>query len=162
MTRDRSPDPRDMHERAPRTRFSDRVADYVRYRPGYPPAAIDAMLDGLAPERRIRACDVGAGTGIMTRLLARRGVDVRAIEPNPDMRRAGERWVRMDAQDDGGSLGEVTWHAGQAVATGVADGGVDLVVCAQSYHWFERVGVRGVRQDPRASGAVGADLERRR
>lgn len=71
----------------PTGRFSDRVADYERYRPTYPSEAIDALLEGL--DLPVAAADVGAGTGISARLLAGRGVTVHAIEPNEPMRLAG-------------------------------------------------------------------------
>ncbi len=57
----------------PTGRFSDRAADYVKYRPDYPIAAIDHMLQGLGEPSRLVAADVGAGTGISTRMAAERG-----------------------------------------------------------------------------------------
>jgi len=73
------------------SRFSDRVENYVRYRPGYPPEVLDALkLEcGLKPEDVI--ADVASGTGIWTRMLLENGNAVFGIEPNPDMRQAGER-----------------------------------------------------------------------
>jgi SAM-dependent methyltransferase len=106
------------------TRFSDRANDYVRYRPSYPPAAIDAILDGLAAPDRLVAADIGAGTGISARLIGDRGVRVIAIEPGEAMRAAAAPHER------------VRWMAGRAEATGLTSGTVDLVICAQSFHWF--------------------------
>lgn len=57
----------------PLSRFSDRAADYVKYRPSYPAAVIDTILDGLDAATLV-AADIGAGTGISSRLLAQRGV----------------------------------------------------------------------------------------
>jgi SAM-dependent methyltransferase len=116
-----------FHEMNPTGRFTDRVADYVRHRPTYPQGAIDAVLEGLGGARGLAAADVGAGTGISSRLLARRGVRVTAIEPNEAMRRAGE------AEGTPG----VEWRNGTAEATGMGDSAVDLVLCAQAFHWFE-------------------------
>ncbi len=87
------------------------------------------------------AADIGAGTGIMTRPLAERGVRVHAIEPNTAMRTAGERfladgWDRLPAGREQGS-GEIIWHDATAEATALPNASIDLVVCAQSYHWFE-------------------------
>src|SRR5205085_9077451 len=67
-------------------RFSDRAADYVKFRPTYPAAAADAILAGLEPAGKLVAADVGAGTGISARLLAERGVRVVAVEPGSAMR----------------------------------------------------------------------------
>ena len=113
------PDDRDTVER-----FSNRAADYVRYRPTYPPEAVDAILDGLGPPGRLVAADVGAGTGISARLLGERGVRVIAVEPGEAMRRAAEPHPN------------VAWVAGRAEATGLASQAVGLVLCAQSFHWF--------------------------
>lgn len=105
-------------------RFSDRAADYVRYRPTYPAEAVHAILDGLGPAERLVAADVGAGTGISARLLGERGVRVIAVEPGKAMRRAAAPHPN------------VAWVAGRAEATGLCSASVDLVVCAQSFHWF--------------------------
>jgi len=108
----------------PTGRFSNRAEDYRRHRPDYPAAALDAILEGLADPHRRVAADVGAGTGISSRLLAARGVRVLAVEPNAGMRAAADPHERVE------------WRAGTAEATGLADGSVDLVLCAQAFHWF--------------------------
>jgi SAM-dependent methyltransferase len=105
-------------------RFNDRVADYIRYRPTYPAEAVDAMLDGLGEPGAIVAADVGAGTGISARALGDRGVRVIAVEPGEAMRRAAAPHPH------------VLWVGGRAEATGLAPRTVDLVLCAQSFHWF--------------------------
>lgn len=109
----------------PTSRFSDRASDYVRYRPSYPSAAIDAVLDGLGDPRSVRAADVGAGTGISARLVAERGVRVHAIEPNAAMRASAEAHALVE------------WRDGTAEATGLDAQSLDLVLCAQAFHWFE-------------------------
>src|SRR5437763_5826201 len=75
----------------PTSRFSDRVENYVRYRPGYPAAALDILRNecGLTPEHAI--ADIASGTGIWSRLLlGNRNFDF-GVEPKPQMREAGER-----------------------------------------------------------------------
>jgi SAM-dependent methyltransferase len=114
----------DLHEMNPVGRFDDRAEDYVRYRPGYPAGAIDAVLEGLGPPDRLMAADVGAGTGISARLVADRGVDVIAVEPGAAMRRAADAHRR------------VRWIAASAEATGLSPASFDLLLCAQSFHWF--------------------------
>lgn len=106
----------------PTGRFSDRVDDYVRYRPTYPAAAVDCVLEEV--RAGTVAADIGAGTGIWTRLLAERGVPVLAIEPNAEMRAAAPE------------LSGVTWQAGTAEATGLGDGACGLITVAQAFHWF--------------------------
>ena len=107
------------------TRFTDRASDYVKYRPTYPAAAIDAILDGLGSPAEIVAADVGAGTGISARLLGDRGVRVLAVEPGDAMRAAAAPHAN------------VTWTIGSAEATDLAPESLDLVLCAQSFHWFQ-------------------------
>ena len=114
----------DSTERDTVGRFSDRAGDYIQYRPTYPAEAIDAMLDGLGSAGRLVAADVGAGTGISARLLGDRGVRVIAVEPGEGMRRAAAPHPN------------VVWVAGRAEATGLCSSAVDLVLCAQSFHWF--------------------------
>lgn len=108
----------------PLKRFSDRVEDYVKYRPSYPKAAIDKILENFTSA--ITATDIGAGTGISSRLLAARGVNVIAIEPNPEMRNAGIR----------DNTTSVEWKDGTAENTNLPDESVDLVSCFQAFHWF--------------------------
>jgi SAM-dependent methyltransferase len=108
----------------PTLRFSNRADDYARYRPSYPEAAIDALLAGLGPADSLTAVDVGAGTGISSRLLGARGVRVLAVEPNRAMREAAEPHPRVSFRD------------GTAEALGLPAASARLVLCAQAFHWF--------------------------
>lgn len=108
----------------PLNRFSQRAADYAKSRPSYPDAAISTILEGLESPQ-IVAADVGAGTGISSRLLAERGVQVLAIEPNAAMRQAAEPHPLVEFCD------------ATAEATTLPNASVDLVTCFQSFHWFE-------------------------
>lgn len=120
---------RELHQMQPTQRFSDRVADYVKYRPTYPVAAAEAVLAGLGPPERPTVADVGAGTGIFARVLASTGARVIGIEPNAEM--------RVAAEGDGANAGlRLEWRGGTAERTGLEDGSVDVVACAQSFHWF--------------------------
>jgi SAM-dependent methyltransferase len=104
------------------TRFSTRAGDYARFRPSYPPEAIAAVLDGFD---RPEVADLGAGTGISSRLLADAGAFVYAIEPNADMRAAlpvDERIVAV---------------GGTAEATHLEPLSVDIIAAFQAYHWFD-------------------------
>lgn len=103
------------------TRFTGLAELYDRYRPSYPAAAIAAILDGLPISPTV--IDVGAGTGISTRLLAAAGAHAIAIEPNDEMR--GAALARgVDARP------------GSASATALADRCADAVTCFQAFHWF--------------------------
>ena len=108
----------------PLSRFSDRAADYAKYRPSYPDEAIAILLEGLGNPSQLLAADIGAGTGISSPLLAQRGVRVIAIEPNEAMREAASPHPLVEFQD------------GAAEATNLPDTSVDLVTCFQAFHWF--------------------------
>lgn len=113
----------------PLVRFSSRVQHYVRYRPSYP-AEIRPLLErecGLNGHSVV--ADVGSGTGLFANLLLELGCQVIGIEPNADMRRAGEEYLA--------SYPNFISHEGQAERTGLADGSVDLITAAQSFHWFQ-------------------------
>jgi SAM-dependent methyltransferase len=123
MTRNTAVSPDDFD---PTGRFSNRAEDYRRYRPDYPEAALDAILEGLGAPLRLVAADVGAGTGISSRMLAERGVRVLAIEPNAGMRAAADPHERVE------------WREGTGEAAGLPGGSLDLVLCAQAFHWFRQ------------------------
>jgi len=85
-----NPEPTPLHTLNPLNRFSDRAADYVKYRPSYPSETIDIILKELGKKSQLIAADIGAGTGISSRLLAERKVNVIAVEPNAAMRHKAE------------------------------------------------------------------------
>lgn len=114
-----------LHQLQPLSRFSDRAEDYARFRPTYPIAAIAVILDGLGHPADLIAADLGAGTGISSRLLANQGFQVWAIEPNESMQQTAEPHPR------------VTFVTGTAEQTGLPDDFVDLITCFQSFHWFD-------------------------
>ena len=115
--------------RDPKRRFSDRVDDYVRFRPGYPRALLEFLerMCNLGLGRAV--ADIGSGTGIWTRLLLESGARVIGVEPNHAMRAA--------AEGDLGRNDRFVGVDGSAEATGLADASVDLVTSAQAFHWFE-------------------------
>ena len=110
-------------------RFSSRVDNYVRFRPGYPAEVVELLKNecGLTPDSAI--ADIASGTGIFTRMLVEHGNRVFGVEPNPDMRRAGEEFLGSDSR--------FTSIAGTAEATTLPDHGVDLITAAQAAHWFD-------------------------
>ena len=112
------------------SRFSDRVENYIRYRPGYPPHVLETLKKecGLTPARVV--ADVASGTGIWTKTLLENGNVVYAVEPNTDMRQAGERLLAR--------FPRFTSIDGKAEATTLPDASVDFVTAAQAAHWFDR------------------------
>ena len=114
----------------PTRRFSNRVRDYVRYRPSYPDAVITGLRDANILRPGAVVADIGSGTGLLTRLFLDAGHPVFGIEPNTDMRLAGEEQLR--AYERFASL------AGTAEATTLPDHSVDVVAAGQAFHWFDR------------------------
>jgi SAM-dependent methyltransferase len=112
------------------SRFSDRVENYVRYRPGYPSEVLRVLEKacGLAPRHVV--ADIASGTGIWTRSLLDNGNHVFGVEPNAKMRQAGERLLA--------SFPKFTSISGTAEETTIADASVDFVTAAQAAHWFDR------------------------
>ena len=116
------------------SRFSSRVENYIRYRPGYPRAVVELLAGecGLVPASVV--ADVGSGTGILSELFLRNGNRVYGVEPNREMREAGER--QLSAYDNFVSV------EGRAEATTLDDRSVDFVTSGQALHWFEREAAR--------------------
>lgn len=112
--------PDDRRERHAAT-FGRAADRYARSRPGYPDAAVDWLV---ADARTV--CDLGAGTGKLTRALVDRGLAVRAVDPSPEM---------LDQLR--AAVPEAEAVVGRAEATGLPDAAVDLVVAAQSWHWVD-------------------------
>ncbi len=110
----------------PRERFTSAAHDYARHRPSYPDGLVDRVLAeaGVVPGDPV--ADVGCGTGILTRLLAARGLDVVGIDPNEAM--------LAEARAAGGPA---RYRCGEAEATGLEDASVALVTVAQAFHWFD-------------------------
>lgn len=121
-----------MHKarsRNPDERFSDRVENYIRFRPGYPEQIV-ALIEretALAPGALI--ADIGSGTGISSELFIRAGHRVAAVEPNKAMRAAAERQL---ASSPGFRSVD-----GSAQATTLETASVDLIIAAQAFHWFD-------------------------
>jgi len=125
--------------------FSSQADTYARGRPDYP-AELDAWLRdalGLGPGKTV--ADVGAGTGKFSRLLARTGAEVIAVEPVAAMR------AQLAA-----ALPSVQVREGTAEALPLADASVDAVVCAQAFHWFANpASVAEFRRVLRPGGKLG-------
>jgi SAM-dependent methyltransferase len=117
-----------------RSRFTDRVEDYARYRPRYPPTTLDVLRECGALDGDAVIADIGSGTGLSSALFLEAGYEVFAVEPNAAMRAAAEAV----------HAGNPRFHsrAGSAEATGLPDRSVDCVVAGQAFHWFEPDGAR--------------------
>lgn len=116
------------------TRFSSRVENYIKYRPHYPAEFLHTLKEEceLKPDSVI--ADIGSGTGILTEVFLNNGNIVFGVEPNREMREAGEKL-----------LGEYSFFrsiSGIAEETTLEDHSMDFVTAAQAYHWFDHAKAR--------------------
>jgi SAM-dependent methyltransferase len=111
-------------------RFSSRVENYIKYRPGYPPAIIELLRRECGLSSASQVADVGSGTGILTELFLQNGGAVFAVEPNSEMRQAAERLL--------GTHPDFHSVNGTAEATTLPPHSMDIIVAAQAFHWFDR------------------------
>jgi len=111
-------------------KFSGKAAVYAAHRPGYPAAYIQYLYAEIGLSAASVLADIGAGTGILTRLLLERGSTVYAVEPNADMRRAAEQTLA-----DFPAFRSI---AAPAEETTLPAGSLDTVTVAQAFHWFDR------------------------
>jgi SAM-dependent methyltransferase len=114
---------------APTQRFSDRVEDYLRYRPQYSREVVEALRRrcDLTPAHRV--ADIGCGTGLLAKIFLENGNSVIGVEPNENMRLAGEDFLS--------GYGTFRMVAGTAEATTLPGQFADFVIAGQAFHWFQ-------------------------
>ena len=115
-------------------RFSDRVENYVKYRPGYPPEVLQLFRDQMNLRETSVVADIGAGTGISAKIFTANGNVVCGVEPNELMREAAEEFLR--------DFPNFKAIDGTAENTTLFDNSIDFVVAAQAFHWFDETNTR--------------------
>ncbi len=113
----------------PKRRFSDRAGNYAKHRPGYPKAVLDLLKDKCGLTKDSVVADVASGTGLLSELFLENGNRVYGVEPNDEMREAGESYLA--GYESFASI------AGTAEATTLDSGSVHFVVVGQAFHWFD-------------------------
>lgn len=111
-------------------RFSSRVETYVRFRPSYPKQILETLEQDCGFTNESIVADIASGTGIFTKLLLEHGNRVFGVEPNAEMRRAGEEFLS--------TYPKFTSVTGTAEVTTLEPRSVDFVTAAQAGHWFDR------------------------
>jgi SAM-dependent methyltransferase len=113
----------------PTERFSSRVENYIRYRPGYPSPLLDLLRSDCGLTQQSVIADIGSGTGKLTELLLNNGNKVFGVEPNEAMRLAGEQLLR--------NYPRFVSVAGSAESTTLPTASIDIATAAQAFHWFQ-------------------------
>lgn len=113
-----------MTIKSPENLFNSKAGTYAKYRPAYPSEVIDQILSHYSDHKKITAIDVGAGTGIASRMLAEQGINVVAAEPNKSMIQEATPHPNVKYR----LLGAEDLQANTS--------SVDLVSSFQSFHWF--------------------------
>lgn len=113
----------------PKQRFSDRVENYVRYRPSYPDTVWELLQTEIGLTTDTAIADIGSGTGLSADLFLRHGNPVFAVEPNPDMRQAAETLLQKYPGFQS--------IASSAEDTTLPDQSMDCVVVGHAFHWFD-------------------------
>ncbi len=111
------------------TRFSNRVANYVKYRPGYPKEVLELSKTEMGLNQDSVVADIGSGTGLSAKLFLENGNTVYGVEPNAVMREAAEDYLKEFAN--------FVSHDGTAENTNLNDETIDFVIAAQAFHWFD-------------------------
>jgi SAM-dependent methyltransferase len=113
----------------PTLRFSSRVENYIRYRPGYPLQVLDTLRAECRLSSDSVVADIACGTGIFTKMLLENGNAVFGVEPNYEMREAAERLLA--------GYPKFRSMAGTAEASNLPDRSIDFATAAQAAHWFD-------------------------
>ncbi len=123
-----------MPENHPTERFTSRVENYVRYRPGYPASIIPLLQERTGLERDWTLADVGSGPGNLTRLFLDNDYSVVGVEPNDAMREAGDVFMK--------GYPRFSSVKGTAESTKLPTCSIDLITAGQAFHWFDPTATR--------------------
>lgn len=111
-------------------RFSNRVENYVKYRPGYPPEVLQLFREEMNLQTSSVIADIGSGTGISAKLFLENGNEVFGIEPNEAMREASKVFLQ--------DFPKFYAIDGTAENTMLKEDSVDIIIAAQAFHWFDK------------------------
>lgn len=110
-------------------RFSDRVSNYIKYRPSYPKGIINFLEQEIGLTTDSVIADIGSGTGISAELFLKNSNKVYGVEPNKEMREAAERLLQKYSKFKSINA--------PAENTGLESYSLDYVLAAQAFHWFD-------------------------
>lgn len=123
-----------MKEKDTVSRFSNRVENYVKYRPHYPAGMVKLLEKEFGISKSCKVADIGSGTGISAEQFVESGYTVYGIDPNGDMRAAAESFYS-------GSDMFISMN-GSAEVTTLPDNSIDIIIAGQAFHWFDKIQAR--------------------
>jgi len=112
----------------PTTRFSSRAENYLKYRPHYPYEIVDYLKKESVLNDKSLVADIGSGTGFSAELFLKNGNRVYGVEPNKEMRGAGEKYLS--------SYKNFISIEGTAENTTLEPNSIDIITAGQAFHWF--------------------------
>ncbi len=112
--------------------FAGTAWHYARYRPGYPPAFLDDLIQRLGLDGTGRLLDLGCGTGQLTLPLAAHVAEAVGLDPEPDMLTEATQQAREQA------VMNVSWIQGNSADLPGELGHFRLVTMGRSFHWMDR------------------------
>lgn len=115
----------------PTERFSKTVDNYVKYRPSYPKEVLELLKTECNLQKDTVIADIGSGTGLLTKILLENDNQVYGVEPNAEMRHAGEHFLH--------GFSNFTSIDGGSENTKLTTNSVDIITAATAFHWFEPV-----------------------
>lgn len=107
-----------------------KLADAYLKRPDYSDDAVGQLIQTIDIKKGAPVCDVGAGAAHLTLMLAKRGFQIQAVEPNDAMRSHGISRTKH--------LNNVKWHEGTGEDTGQENSSFDLVSFGSSFSVTDR------------------------
>ncbi len=113
----------------PKKRFSSRVENYIKYRPSYPQEIITFLTEKKNLLKSNVIADIGSGTGILSELFLKNSYTVYGVEPNVDMRNAGQKMLSK--------YPKFVSIKGSAEDTTLNKNSIDIITAGQSFHWFD-------------------------
>jgi len=113
-----------------RDKFTNKAENYTKYRPSYPQGFINHLVNEVGMNCESIVADIGAGTGILTKLLACKVKKIIAVEPNKDMLKVCRKHLK--------GIKNFTGIDASAENTSLPDSSVDFITAAQAFHWFDR------------------------
>lgn len=114
----------------PKDRFSDRVENYIKYRPHYPVEILDYLKKENVLDEKTVIADIGSGTGISAELFLKNGNKIYGVEPNKEMREGAEEYLA--------AYKNFVSIDGSAEHTTLKDSSVGLIAAGQAFHWFDK------------------------